>query len=90
MKYWPREPIKDSLKTQKQSTDKSEKNFEDELHRFEITGLKKKIKKLKQRNLEKFKERAAYKKQVVQKQITLVLLIFTLIWFFLLMMIWFN
>ena len=66
------------------------RKFEEELHRHEVRGLKKKIKKLKKQNLGKFKQRAAMKKQVLQKQITLVLLIFSLLWFLMLVMIWLN
>ena len=66
------------------------RKFEEEMHRYEVRGLKKKIKKLKKQNLGKFKQRAVRKKHVLQKQITLVLLIFSLLWFLMLVMIWLN
>lgn len=64
--------------------------FEEEMHRYEVKGLKKKVKKLKQQNLGKLRRKAARKKLVLQQQITLVLLIFTLLWLFMLVMFWLN
>lgn len=64
--------------------------FEEEMHRYEVKGLKKKVKKLKQQNLGKLRQKAARKRLVLQQQITLVLLLFTLLWLFMLVMIWLN
>ena len=66
------------------------RKFEEEMHASEVKGLKKKIKKLKRQNLGKFKLRAARKRLVLQQQVTLVLLIFTLLWLFMLVMVWLN
>ena len=64
--------------------------FEEEMQRIEVTGLKKKIKKSADENIRNLRKKAVQKKQVLQKQITLVLLVFTMIWFLMLIMIWFG
>lgn len=64
--------------------------FEEEMHRYEVKGLKKKIKKSAQENFSKYKLKASRKKPVIQKQITLVLLVFTLMWLIMWVMILFN
>ena len=64
--------------------------FEEEMQQIEVTGLKKKIKKSADENIRNLRKKAVQKKQVLQKQITLVLLVFTMIWFLMLIMIWFG
>lgn len=54
--------------------------FEEALHRYELKGLEKKIKKATQQNISKLRLKARRKRQVLQQQITLVLLVFTLLW----------
>ena len=64
--------------------------FEEELHRYELKGLEKKIKKATRQNLSKLKLKARRKRMVLQQQVTLVLLVFTLFWLIMLILIWFS
>ncbi len=62
--------------------------FEKALHRHQIKGIKSKIKKLRSKSIKKNKSADKMRKHRMQQQITLVLLIMTLIWFFMLIAMW--
>ena len=64
--------------------------FEEALRGNELKGLEKKIKKATKQNISKLRLKARRKRQELQQQITLVLLVFTLLWLILLILIWFS
>lgn len=65
-----------------------DESFEKAIHQYEIKGIKSKINRLKVKTKSKIQVAGAKRKQLLQQQITLVLLILTLIWFFILVAMW--
>ncbi len=65
-----------------------DESFEKALHHHQVIGIKSKIKKLRSKTIRKSKSANKKRKQRMQQQITLVLLIMTLIWFFMLIAMW--